>query len=194
VPFHAAEVRFPASWQTSDPECAARIAEGLQDVLPAGLPLSEHDSVLAALEHLVSFLEMSEQGGLFVNRGSLTEKELQGALRNHLRSRGLVIAEGTEVAGGETDLLLPGNVVVENKVRPEMTDPFERHQFGYQARRYAIPFVKSVAFVMLAYKPSSEQAIPSLPQRIRVIGVTQGFAEVRLVIPWGLSVPSRAGH
>jgi hypothetical protein len=193
IRFRLEDVRVPPSWQSSDPDCHVRIVEGLQDVLPGGLPSGEHASVVAALEHVTLFLDMSESGGLFVKKSSLTEKELQGLLRNHLRSRGVNVTEGTEVAGGETDLILPGNVVVENKVRGEMADPYVQQQFGYQARRYAISLVKSVAFVVLAYKPSSEAALLPLPDRIRVLPIARGFAEIRFLVPWGLSVPSKAG-
>lgn len=189
-------LRFPDDWPRRDPNLAKRLADDFDQCLPVGLPATAHKSIIDAIEHLTSFVDLAEKEGLWVNAVSLTEKELQRELRKHLRARGVEVTEGSEVAGGETDLVLPGSVVVENKVRDKTSDPFEtgRH-YEWQARRYSISMVSQVSFVVVGYRPADEAAIRSLTERIQVmqpLGSPENHAFVRIVIPWGHALPSRA--
>ena len=190
------EIKLPNSWKTIDPGGAKRLAQGFRQALPGGLPASIHRATIDAIQHLAGFVQMSEEGGLFVGLESLSERELQTRLRDHLRSREVAVQEGTEVGGGETDLVLPGNLIVENKVRGTTADPFDSgSNYPWQARRYAIAMSTTVSFVVVAYKPSGEQAILPLPQRIAVAapeGTPEAHARLRVVIPWGHAVPSAA--
>ena len=141
---------------------------------------------------------MIEQTGQFAKKSSFLEAELQQQLKAHLISRQVPVREGTEIAAGETDLLLYERVLVENKVQAESSNPFETGpNYPYQARRYSLALVRRVSFVVVAYKPKSESAILPLPERIRVSpinNVPEEHAEVRIVIPWGYGVPSKAKH
>jgi hypothetical protein len=193
---HADELRLPDTWRTSDPQLAHRLEEGFTEAFPGGVPASVHRAVIDGIENMVSFLQMVEEGGVFVASQSLNERVLQERLRDHLRSRGIKVCEGSEVGGGETDLVMPGPLVVENKVRELTKDPLGAGcKYGWQARRYAIAMVTRIIFLVVAYKPASEDDIPALPQRIvvsRADGAPEGFAQVKALIPWGQPVPSRA--
>ena len=193
---HADELRLPDSWKSSDPQLAQRIEKGFTEALPAGVPASVHRAVIDGIENMVSFLQMMEEGGVFVGRDSLTERALQERLRDHLRSREIHVREGSEVGGGETDLVMPGPVVVENKVRGFTRDPLGTGcNYSWQARRYAIAMVTKIIFLVIAYRPASESDVLDLTQRIVVSvagGAPEGFVQVKILIPWGQTVPSRA--
>lgn len=196
LPIRADELRLPDDWRRNDPSLAGRISDGFSDALPGGLPASIHASVIDAIKHLVTFIDVAEKGGMFAGVSELSEKRLQERLRDHLRSREVQVQEGPEVGGGETDLVLPGSLVVENKVRGKTANPFEAGpHYAWHVRRYAIAVSSKVAFIVLAYQPADETSILPLTQRIaatRPEGAPDGFAQVRVVIPWGQSVPSHA--
>ena len=127
---------------------------------------------------------------------TLAEKELQRFLKDHLRSREVDVQEGTEIGGGESDLVLPGPLIVENKVRENTADPFEVGQhYVWQARRYSIPISSRVSFVVLAYRPADEYTILPMSRRIAVAipdSGPKGHVQIRVVVPWGEGVPSSA--
>lgn len=187
---------LPDIWRTNFPELAYKLAENFQEVIPSGLVPNVHRILLEAIGHLVSFLDTMEKGGDLVNVDKLTEKQFQRDVRNHLRARDADVQEGTEVGGGETDLILSGRLVIENKVVDKIDDPFAiGEKFGWQARRYSISVSRKVAIVVVAYRPEDESAILPLNKRfkIKLVGeVDNEFAEVRCVVPWGHSVPSKA--
>jgi hypothetical protein len=192
----AAHVKVPERWIQLDPGLPRRIAHSFDEAMPGGLPGTVLRAIVDALDHLLAFVEVAEESGLFVGKETLSEKELQGHLKNHLRSRGVRVTEGAEVGGGETDLILPGSIVVENKVRDTTADPLEAGpHYPWQARRYSIAVCTRVAFIVVAYRPSDERAV--LPQNMRVAvsappGVPEGYAQVRIAIPWGHVRPSGA--
>lgn len=192
----ADEIRVPESWTSADPQTADRLAKGLREALPGGLPASMRTAVISAIEHLACFVQLCEASGTFTNSATVTERELQDRLRDHLRSRGVEVQEGSEVGGGETDLVLPGPLIVENKVRQQTANPAGTGaNYPYQARRYSIAVGSSVSFVVVAYKPANESALLPMPQRIIVHpleGAPEGHASVKIQIPWGHGLPSDA--
>lgn len=197
VPIREDELLLPDSWRTNDTSLAKRLADGFRDTLPAGLPASVHQGVIEAIKNLALFLDMIDKSGKFVGVKKLKEKELQDCIRDHFRSIGVEIQEGTEVGGGETDLVLPGPLIIENKVRQEPTfAPLGSGcHYVWQARRYSIAICSSVMFVVVAYRPANEAVILPLTQRIVVTSPDEspeGYAQVRIVIPWGHSRPSKA--
>jgi hypothetical protein len=147
---------------------------------------------------LASFLDVVEKGGKLVGRASISEVELQTLLRDHLRSRGVSVHEGSEMGGGETDLILPGPLIVENKMRGKTQDPFEAGpHYAWQARRYGIALHSSqVIFTVVGYEPSDEVAYLPIAKRIRVCRPEQApqgsYVQIRVVIPWTSSTPSGA--
>ena len=192
----AADITLPDAWKSLDPLLTKRLEEGFAEAIPGGLPAGARQQVLDAIRDLATFVERVEKDGTFVKRQDLPERILQQELKNHLRSREVPVREGEEVSGGETDLVLYGAVVVENKVRGTTADPFSAgNDYQYQARRYSIALLKRVSFVVVAYRPSGEGAMLPLSQRIQVSrleGVSEDHAQVRIVVPWGADVPSSA--
>jgi hypothetical protein len=192
----AEDLRIPTSWRSDDPALATRLAEGFRDALPGGLPARARAAVVDSLYDLLTFAEMAEKAGSFVGAVDFSEFMLQGELKKHLLSRQVPVREGTEVGGGETDLILYDDVLVENKCRGVTVDPLNTGAaYPFQARRYSIALLRRVSFVVVAYKPRSEVDILALTQRIRVSqidGVREEHAQIRLVVPWGTGVPSSA--
>jgi HD superfamily phosphohydrolase len=187
---------LPEAWKSADPQLTKRLADGFAEAIPGGLPAGARQRVLDSLRDLATFVECVEKDGTFAKVDQLLEKALQQELKKHLRSREVPVREGEEVAGGETDLVLYDSVVTENKVRGTTADPFGTgSDYPYQARRYSISLLQRVSFVVVAYRPSSEDAIFPLTQRIQVSkmeGAPEDHAQVRIVIPWGTGVPSGA--
>jgi hypothetical protein len=174
----------------------SNLADNFEEVMPSGLAPSVHKVFLGTIGHLASFLDTMEKGGDLVKLSELTEKRFQQMVRNHLRAREANVQEGTEVGGGETDLLMSGSLVIENKVVDRTDDPFTvGEKFGWQARRYSISVSRKVAIVIVAYHPKDESAILPMNKRfkVRLVGDPDNeFAEVRCVVPWGHPVPSKA--
>ena len=196
VQIRADDLCLPDSWKINEPQLTHRLEKSFAEALPGGLPASVHKAVVDGLRHMAAFIQMAEEGGIFVGLDALLEKTLQERLRDHLRSRDVRVQEGSEVGGGETDLVIPGPVIVENKVRGMTKDPLGTGcNYPWQARRYAIAIVSKVIFVVVAYQPAAENDIPNLHQRIVVVspdGAPQGYAQVKILVPWGQSVPSAA--
>jgi HD superfamily phosphohydrolase len=192
----ADDIELPTGWGSLDPGLTKRLAASFLDALPSGLPARARQSVLKSLADLLLFVHRVEQDGTFVTSTELPESVLQRELKRHLISRDVPVQEGTELGGGETDLILYGSVVVENKIRKRTSEPFESGaDYAYQARRYSIALLQSVSFVIVAYQPSQEQSLLPLPARVQVskIGAaSEQHAQVRIVIPWGVGVPSAA--
>jgi HD superfamily phosphohydrolase len=188
------DLQIPDDWKTEDPQLVEKIVDDFNSAITGGLTASMLTDVAGAIGHLVSFAAMAEKDGMFVRLSDLPEKDLQRALARHLRSRMVDVKEGDEVGGGETDLILPGGLVIENKVRAETVDPHEvGKNYEWQARRYSIAVSRRVLFTVLGYKPKNEAAILPLTQRIRVIDrPMEGFAQIRLVVPWGHPLPHDA--
>jgi HD superfamily phosphohydrolase len=187
---------LPDSWRKADPHLAERLADGFQAGLPQGVTAELRTSVIDALRHLTMFADMAEKDGLFLSEKNLQEERLQAELRRHLRSREVNVREGEALGGGKTDLLLPGDIVIENKVRDRTADPVHAGQhYSWQARRYAQAICRQVVFSVVGYQPTDESARPPLPQRIvarKLESAPEDCVEVRLIIPWGEPVPSHA--
>lgn len=190
-------IAIPNDLRRDDPEIVKRLREGFADAIPAGLAPSIHRCVLEGLRHVLPFIQSLAQTGDFVGISSLKESELQAKLRSHLHAREAEVTEGTEVAGGEMDLVLSKLLVIENKViRTPTSSPLTvGERFSWQARRYSIALATRVAFEMVAYKPTAETAILPLAESVSVTAIPHGkstFAVVRFIVPWGHVVPSSA--
>ena len=195
--FQGNDFELPEDWRTQYPDADDRIAHEINDCLPTGLPASFHEAVAATVRDLASFVDVIAKGGTWTSSQNLSESELQAELRNRLRSRGTTVTEGAETGGGETDLVLHDRIVVENKVRREKTrDPFEAGpHYAWQGRRYGMTIGSRVVFVVVAYRPNDESAVLPPPCRIRVCTMPEApedICQVRVVIPWGMGVPSSA--
>lgn len=199
VQFDENDIKLPNEWRLENRKLALQLANELNQCLPDGLAASDHDSVAETIGDLCSFIDAIESGGKYVNLTEFDEKKnLQSDLRDCLIHRGVDTREGTELGGGETDLIVRRRIVIECKKKGKVTNPLKvGPTFAWQARRYAINLCSEVAFVVLAFKPSSEKAILQKTQRIAIHPVTAGkvkFVEIRFVVPWGQDVPSHSKH
>jgi len=199
VPIRREDVYLPETWQEEAPELALRISEAMGDCLPSGMLPSERSDVMDTVMDLCKFVDSIESSGDFVKRDKLDEKkDLQSELLKHLRARDVAVREGEELAGGETDLIVRERIVIECKKRGIERDPLNAGpDFAWQARRYALSLWKRVVFVVLAYRPADERGILPKTSRIQIkslAGDDEEMAEIRVVIPLGYNVPSRAKH
>lgn len=192
----AEELVLPEAWRAEDPGLAKRLEEGFREALPAGLPAPLLREVANTIQHLAAFITTMERTGYFVGKTDISEHDLQAALKSHFSSREVEVLEGPEWGGGETDLLLPGNLVIENKLRGDTADPFGvGPHYAWQNRRYSIAVCSRIGIVVLGYHPTSERAIPTLPERIRIApleGSPEDRAQIRVVVPYGHAVPHDA--
>jgi hypothetical protein len=200
VPIREGEVRraLPESWLGSNPDLAREVAAGFEDCLPDGVLADAHGALLQTVGDLAACISSLEESGAFAKAAKLDEKrELQMRIRDCLRNRGVPVREGTEIAGGETDLVARDLIVVENKVAHQpVKDPFgSGPHYAWEARRYTIPICQTVCIVILAYRPTDEASVLPLGRRIRVMPPGSGphdVAQVRIVIPFGHGVPHDA--
>ena len=191
------DFELPADWRSEDPGVGERLADEINTHLPSGLPASFHEAVCATIRDLATFVDMIEKTGIWISAENLSESELQRKLREHLHSRETAVTEGADLGGGETDLVVHGRIIIENKVRREGTrDPFEAGpHYAWQGRRYGNALCSRIVFVVVGYRPRNEAARLPLPNRIRTRAMPQApeeRCEVRVVIPWGTGVPSSA--
>lgn len=198
---HADELILPDDWRTSAPNLGKVLAEDLKKALPSGLPAKIRKTVIAGINDLCMFVDMSIRSGLFMDPTALSPKtpeaKLQRELLKHLASRGVSAKEGAEFAGGESDVILSESLLIENKVETGNTrKPLDiLKNTPWQARRYAMALYRNVFFVIIGYKPADDAAIHTPTQSIKVIPNTDGresFAEIRLVVPYDYSPPSAA--
>src|SRR5262249_39718847 len=139
------DMTVPDDWKRADPEFVNRFVREFNEALQAGLTADGIADVSNALEHLAHFVSMTSSSGTFTNFQSLKEDTLQQKLLEHLRSRGINPTEGAKVGGGVSDVILPGGLVVENKVRDRTAAPLEAGKNAeWQARRYAIAVCRNV--------------------------------------------------
>jgi hypothetical protein len=137
---------------------------------------------------------MIHEGGEYAMLDAMSEARLQADARRHLRTQGLQVSEGTEVGGGETDLLVAQKIIIENKVAGETNEPMsENKPYPFQARRYSIALCKTVFFVLLAYRPRSEAGLLDQSSSIavrRVPNIPEDCLEIRFAVPYGTGRPS----
>ncbi len=197
LPIRAREIRLPPEWCNDDPRIKGRLAQEFLNCLPGGVVASIREAVVMALEHLCWVLDTFEKSGTFVKDERPDEKkDLQAEILKLLRARGLKVTEGAEVGGGLSDIILPGDLILENKVADETKDASAlKPDAAWQARRYSIALNRRVSFVLIAYKPANDAAILPLASRVSVYSLPNSpeiCAVVRLLVPWGIPVPSRA--
>ena len=194
--FRAEDIDLPNRWRQEKPEACSILADHLNDKLPSGLPASFHEAAIMTLGALASFVNVLERNGTWASCSVLAERQLQKELRKFLDTKNIPVTEGAGYGGGESDLIVAQNMVVENKViRDPIADPYgSGFNFAWQARRYSFSLCSRILFVVVAYRPTDENAILPLHSRIRVIqnpAITDR-CEVRVAIPWGIGVPSSA--
>jgi hypothetical protein len=189
---------LPEQLLKEEPALRGKIADDLKMMLPRGLPARSKDALISGIHRMTGFLVYAAQEGLFIKRTGLDEvKDLQAEQRKYLRALEVDFKEAPRWGGGITDLVLPGDLVLENKVFHGPTaDVFgDNEDFGWQVRRYSMAVSHRIGFICIAYKPRTDADILPLAKSIRVMRQQQApeaFVTVRVVVPWGHNVPSLA--
>jgi HD superfamily phosphohydrolase len=190
------DIRVPPEWVEDYPELTKYISDEICICRPGGFVKSVKNALLETIDAIAKFVQRQVEGGEYRTADHLPEKTLQTDLRTHLRTLGLNIREGSEVGGGETDLLSQNTIVIENKVSSETDEPMsEKFPYPFQARRYAIALCQSIFITMVAYKPKTEKGHFSQSRSIEVHRVTDvpgDCVEIRFIVPYGYDSPSRA--
>lgn len=190
------QLELPARWTSEDGQLKKRLADTLRSALPGGFPASVAEALQSSIRYMCAFVDTVEKNGTFLKSTKLQEKgELQKCMLAYLRMAEVEATEGAEIAGGESDVILPGNIVVENKVAGEVSDPRGiLPNADWQLRRYSMAVNQRVGFVVVAYRPANEAAVLPLPDRVSVypVGANEERVIIRLLIPYGHGVPSSA--
>lgn len=193
---YADEITLPEPWLLEDPEIRKSIADELYQCRGGGFHATLKKNLLGSMYALCRFVNITCEGGEYTKRETLAESQIQSDLRKHLRACAIKVSEGSEVGGGETDLILFGTFVVEIKKIDTTKNAFEDSPNSpFQARRYTIALCQSVFFTVVAYKPSDEAAILTQTKSVcvrKVPEIMPECVEIRLVVPWGQGVPSKA--
>lgn len=193
-----ADLILPEQLLKEEPALKGRIADELKMLLPGGLPASSKDALISGISQIANFLVYAAREGLFVKKEALDEVgDLQAEQRRYLRALEVDFKEAPRLSGGITDLVLPGDFVLENKVFHKPTEDIfgEKENFGWQVRRYSLAVSHRIGFICIAYKPRTDADILPLAKSIRIMRQRQApeaYVTVRVVIPWGHDVPSRA--
>jgi hypothetical protein len=198
IPVRADEIRLPDEWLRESPALPGQIAADLQRCLPDGVLHDVHQALIDTINDLAVCVSLLETNGELAKFDKLDEKrELQPRIRDCLLAREVDVVEAQELAGGEIDLRVRRRLILENKVLKGLTaNPFAKGpHFVWQARRYALAVCSNVTIVVVAYQPSSEKAIFKQSERIRIVrpeNCPPGYAQVRVVIPYGHGLPHDA--
>jgi hypothetical protein len=190
------DIQIPAEWALDHPELAKYLAEEIGICRPGGFVAPVKASLLKTIDAVAKFVQRQIIGGEYASRQHLPERDLQADLRTHLRTLGLDVREGTEIGGGETDLLTEKVILIENKIAKPTDDPMsEYYPYPFQARRYTVALCQSIFLTVVGYQPKTEIGI--LPQHQSVVvrkvpDVPGDCVEIRFVIPYGTPTPSDA--
>jgi hypothetical protein len=190
----ADEIKLPEDWEHENPSLQTEIASDLRAYLPQGLSDADRVAVARGIEHLSSFVRVWMLDPQ-LSKSDPSEQELQVQLLRHLRSQQANAKEGTEFAGGETDVLIDDRCLIENKIGGGRK-PFETTAHApYQANRYGIAMCQRVFFTLVAYNPASDADILRQSDSMKVTpldDLDRTAVEIRFVVPVGLSNPSDA--
>jgi hypothetical protein len=191
------EIKTPEEWAGVDPPVATKITAGLRAALPSGIAVEDANTLKATLSALTGYVQKRAMNPIWRDLERISEtKVLQKDVLDHLLTLQLTAVEGTELAGGETDIIVQNTLLIENKVSGKTADPFEvLTDAPYQANRYSGALSKAVFCTVVAYKPADEDSLVPPSNSIRVLAhFIAGFrvAEVRVVVPYGQGIPSRA--
>ena len=197
APIREEEIRVPTPWRTIKPMFAREFVESFNTVLPDGLPAQTLSELRQGLRGIFNFMQTMSDDATFSARPLENEAELQRLLVRALRMLRLDVNEGSERAGGETDVIVGHRFLIENKLASEATDdPFAlAPKYALQGRRYVIPTAERFFVTLLAYTPATESGYlrPANAVLVRQVpGVGDPCAEIRCVIAAGGTTPSRA--
>ncbi|MEM6474600.1 MAG: HD domain-containing protein [Pseudomonadota bacterium] len=188
------DLRVPKNWAGENPNLAATLTAKANQHLQSGLTRADLDAFTTTLDALFSFIDLWFESDR-VSSEVKDEADLQKQLRDHCRSARVSVREGTEVGGGETDLVLADRVLVENKYEGKETKNLggAKKHAGKQARRYAIALTSQVMVTVVAVRLGRNQAVPQKTDLVEVrspIETDGNRVEFRFTVPFGAPVPS----
>lgn len=188
----ADDLAVPTGWLAEDPDFAGKLAVALNKHLKGGLMVAGRDVLTRTLQSLWRFIDAwyaGKQTSAPLNK----EAELQARLLEHLRVT-LEVDEGTEIAGGELDLLVERQVVVENKFHGVAANPpAVAKSAGMQARRYGLALNSQLVIVMSARQVPAGGVVPSKTASVEVRPIAEADrnrVELRIDLPFGAVLPS----
>ena len=182
--FHPTDVRLPETVVREAAHLPEKICEGLNDAVRGGLPGPVHEDVIEALEHLSKFLLAVHQKRSFAGRAIRLADLLDEVLR-FSRVDGVPVKEAERIGGEQSELILPGGIVLENQVLGAVADPLEADPLrARQVRRHASGLCRRLGFALVAYARQDEASCLSPGSSIRV-EVREGYAQVRIAVPYG---------
>lgn len=190
------EEALPADVVSENSNVCSDLAKQIREANRSGFASSVHKEIVWFLENsLLLAKSLWQNGDLKTDNQISSESDLQQRVLQFMRDRQQEIVEGAEVNGGETDLVRAGLLVIENKlVKTATAKPFDiGEKFSWQGRRYSIAHARSVVAEIIAYKPSSEDAIVAPPHCLRITKIGSGknsFVSIRCVLPWNYGNPS----
>jgi hypothetical protein len=186
------DLRVPDAWLGDDPDFSAILALGMNRNLKGGLTTQGKEALGKALESLWKFMDRWYSGP-YVTSDLASERELQNLLVDHLRIT-LHVDEGTEVGGGELDLLVERHVLIENKFHSAPVAPSSvAKAAGLQGRRYGLALNTQLVVVVSARRIQSGTLVPGKTQAVTVRRIAESDrnrVELRIDLPFGAVLPS----
>jgi hypothetical protein len=171
-----------------------RLAKEFSEARPRGYMESEVKFTRQLIGDILNFVHLSYQNGSLKGISPGMEASLQSLLLNHLRSKDYLVTEGEKLGGGEADLIVGTELVIENKVlRTPTDDPFAlKREAGWQARRYSVALMRKLVFTVVGYIPKSSNGFFDTSASVRVNGLGKtNDVEVKFVVPIGFQSPSK---
>jgi len=188
----AEDLAVPQAWLAEDPDFASRIASQLNKHLKGGLMAAGRDALTKTLEAIWRFVDNWYTGPRITSELA-NEAALQQLLAEHLRVT-LHVEEGTEIGGGELDLLVEKQVLIENKFHNAPANPGSVGKgAGAQGRRYGLALPSQFVIVVAARRMTVKGEVPSKTNAIAVKSISNendNRVEIRIDLPFGAKLPS----
>ncbi|MCW2413452.1 MULTISPECIES: HD domain-containing protein [unclassified Sphingobium] len=189
----AEDLGVPDAWLGEDPDFASAIAGQLNRHLKGGLMAAGREALTKTMESLWRFVDIWYAGSRTTSELA-NEAELQKLLVEHLRAT-LQVDEGTEIAGGELDLLVEKQVLIENKFHASPANPDKVGRgAGAQGRRYGLALPSQLVVVAAARRMTVNGTVPAKTKAISVRPVStenDNRVEIRIDLPFGAKLPSQ---
>jgi HD superfamily phosphohydrolase len=198
VPFRLEARHIPRTWREVAPDFVDLFNSSFNGILDDGIPALAEQELRVGLRCVFQYVQSRSEDSTFVTQELQDEKALQTDLIRSLRDQRLDdVQEGSKRAGGETDVIVGRRLLIENKLlKPSTDDPFAAvPRTGLQGRRYVLPTGQKFVITLVGYRSKTENGKLSPHNCIRVRqlnGVDTPFVEIRVVIRYGDTVPSKA--
>lgn len=186
---------LPPSWAENEATVRETLSRKLRAARQRGYSARSKAALIRLIDALSSFQVVCYEGGTLQGIAIGQERQLQRQLRDHMRSRGFSVREKLSLGAGEVDLYFDEEIVIEIKIFGRPTDrPLKvGPSIALQARRYALALSKSIVATVVGYQPKSEFGHFPADELIDIRATDDPrFVEVRVCVPLGFPVPSRA--